>query len=56
MMTMKRIKQLERTFPTVSSEKSILKCKHPILTTKISLHVDKDSRNKKENQLLCDKI
>ena len=58
MMITKR-EQLERMFPIVSREKWVfLMNTHTMtLSTKISLHVDKDSKSKKEGkQLLCEQV
>ena len=58
MMITKR-EQLERMFPIVSREKWVFPMNTHTMTlsTKISLHVDKDSKSKKEGkQLLCEQF
>ena len=58
MMITKR-EQLERMFPIVSREKWVFPMNTHTMTlsTKISLHVDKDSKSKKEGkQLLCEQV
>lgn len=57
-ITVTKTEQRERMFPTVSSEKWILKCMYTMtFSTKISLHVDKDSRSQGTGKAaLCEGI